>query len=145
MRDTAEDQRDTLPVLEVLEQLVNNSLLVRLPATNGEMRFSMLETLREYAVEQLTKQGEIEWLRDWHASYYLKMAEAGAIGLKGSQQLEWMKRLSLERDNFYAALEWSGERARAGKKIARLSYAGLRSSDGARETAKRESVSLEAA
>lgn len=147
MRDTVEDQGDTLPALsalELLEQLVNNSLLVRLPATNGEMRFTMLETLREYAVEQLTKQGEIERLRDWHASYYLEMAEACGIGLKGSQQLEWMKRLSLERDNFYAALEWSAERARAGKKIARLSHAGLRSSDGARETAKSESISLEA-
>ena len=147
MRDTAGDQGDTLPALsapELLEQLVNNSLLVRLPVTNGEMRFSMLETLREYAVEQLARQGEIERLRDWHASYYLEMAEAGGIGLKGSQQLEWMKRLSLERDNFYAALEWSGDRARAGKKIARLSYVGLRSAGGARETARSESVPLEA-
>jgi predicted ATPase len=147
MRDTAEDQEDMLPALsalELLEQLVNNSLLVRLPATNSEKRFTMLETLREYAVEQLTEQGEIERLRDWHASYYLEMAEVGEIGLRGPQQLDWMERLSLERDNFYAALEWSMERAREGKKIGALSYTGLSSGDDSKETARSERVSPKA-
>lgn len=131
MRDVREDQQDTSPslsVLEMLEQLVNNSLLVRLPITSEEMRFTMLETLREFAVERLKEQGEIERLRDWHASYYLAVAEAGEIGLRGIHQLAWLKRLATERDNFQAAFEWSLARARARKKIRIFSHAGWRSS-----------------
>ncbi len=106
---------------------MNNSLLVRLPMTNGETRFTMLETLREFAVERLTEQGEIERLRDWHASYYLGVAEAGEIGLRGTHQLAWLKRLARKRDNFQAAFEWSLAQARTGKKIRTLSHTGLRS------------------
>lgn len=120
--------------MTMLEQLVNNSLLVRQPATNGQIRFTMLETLREYALEQLTGQGEIERLRDWHSSYYLNMAEAGEIGLKGPRQLEWLKQLALERDNFQAAMEWSTEKAKAGQKIFPLASAEFRLSSDSKET-----------
>ncbi|HZU66317.1 MAG TPA: NB-ARC domain-containing protein [Ktedonobacteraceae bacterium] len=101
--------------LVMIEQLVNNCLLVQ--QSIEQARFTMLETLREYAVEQLIEQGEIERLRDWHACYYLGLAEAGEIGLRGRQQFEWLKRLAVERDNFQAALEWSLQKAREGKKI----------------------------
>ncbi len=124
-----------LSALTMLEQLVNNCLLVRHSIEHGQVRFTMLETLREYAIEQLTEQKEIERLRDWHASYYLKLAEAGEIGLRGPQQLEWLKRLTIERDNFQAALEWSLQRARAGKNISTLSSANFRSSGEGKETA----------
>ncbi len=99
--------------LDMLEQLVDNSLLVRLPVTGEQARFTMLETLREYALERLSAQGELERLRDWHACYYLAVAEAAGAGLRGAQQLVWQARLVAERDNFRAALEWSLQRARA--------------------------------
>ncbi|HJT56734.1 MAG TPA: NB-ARC domain-containing protein, partial [Ktedonobacteraceae bacterium] len=143
MRDLPTGDEYTLtPVsaMTMLEHLVNNSLLVRQPAINGQIRFTMLETLREYALERLTEQGEIERLRDWHSSYYLNMAEAGEIGLKGPRQLEWLKLLALERDNFQAAMEWSMDKARAGKKIFSLASAEFRfSSEGkATDGSKRE-------
>src|SRR5438128_3263821 len=70
-------------LLDILEQLVDNSLLIRLPVSDRQARFTMLETLREYALEQLGVRGEFERLRDWHACYYLELAEAAEIGLRG--------------------------------------------------------------
>ena len=99
--------------LDMLEQLVDKSLVMRLRMVGGQMRFVMLETLREYALERLVKHGELEWLRDWHACYYLGVAEAAEAGLKGENQLVWLARLVAERDNLRAALEWSLQRARA--------------------------------
>ena len=100
--------------MDLLERLVDNSLLVRLPVTAEQMRFTLLETLREYALELLKARGECERMRDWHAFYYLTMAEEAEIGLRGAQQLVWRSRLVVERDNLRAALDWSLQRARAG-------------------------------
>jgi len=72
----------------------------------------MLETLREYALERLVERGELEWLRDWHACYYLGVAETAEVGLRGAQQLTWLARLVADRKNLRAALEWSLQRAR---------------------------------
>jgi predicted ATPase len=97
--------------LDLLEHLVDNSLLVRMPETAGQARFTLLETLREYALERLNERGELECLRDWHTCYYLKVAEEAELGLRGAQQLVWHTKLLAERDNFRAALEWSLQRA----------------------------------
>jgi predicted ATPase len=118
------DQQDTSvshSPLDMLAQLVDNSLLVRSPGADGQARFTMLETLREYALERLAAQGEFERLRDWHACYYLKKAEAAEKGLRGPQQLEWLANLTTDRDNFSAALEWSLQRARDHMRISAFS------------------------
>ena len=118
MQEVAADLEDT-PVsgslLDMLAQLVDNSLLVRLPVVGGQARFTMLETLREYALEQLTAQGEFERLRDWHACYFLRIVEAAEIGLRGPQQRMWLARLVADRDNFRAALEWARLRRDRGR------------------------------
>src|SRR5260370_25283288 len=98
--------------VEILEQLVDNSLLVWLPVAGGQARFAMLETLREYALEQLAAQGERERLQDWLACYYLRESETAEIGLRGPQQLAWLANLTADRENLLAALEWSLQRAR---------------------------------
>jgi predicted ATPase len=108
-------------LLEVLEHLMDNSLVLRLPVAGGQVRFMMLETLREYALEQLVDRGELEWLRDWHACYYLEVAEAAAVGLRGAQQLTWLARLVADRKNLRTALEWSLHRARERATIRSLS------------------------
>ena len=109
---------DADAVLDMVEQLVDNSLLTQLSGTTEQARFMMLETLREYAWELLNIQEELEPWRDWHACYYLELAEAAEQGLRGPQQRVWLERLTLDRDNFRAALEWSLQRARLGKRIA---------------------------
>lgn len=111
------DVQDFSFMLDIIEQLVDNSLLVRLPSGDDQPRFTMLETLREYAWERLTIQREAEQWRDWHACYYLKIAEAAELGLRGPQQLVWLKRLVTDHDNFRVALEWLLQRARAGMKV----------------------------
>jgi len=107
----------SVPVLDRLEHMVDNSLLVRLPTTAGQMRFTLLETLREYALERLGARGEVERWRDWHACYYLNLAESAEMGLRGAQQLTWQTRLQAEQDNIRAALRWSLHQAEAGATI----------------------------
>jgi predicted ATPase/transcriptional regulator with XRE-family HTH domain len=125
-------------LLEMLAQLVDNSLVVRHPVAGGQMRFLMLETLREYALERLVERGELEWLRDRHACYYLEMAEAAEVGLRGAQQLSWLARLGAERKNVRAALEWSLQRARAQATMGNLSNQVCEATQATRDAAGQE-------
>ena len=118
----AKEATTFISALDMLEQLVDNSLLVRVPAANGQARFSMLETLREYALERLAKQGEDERLRDWHACYYLREAEAAERGLRGPEQLVWLSKVGADRDNLRAALHWSLQRAKERMSIRAFSF-----------------------
>src|SRR5205823_12428341 len=83
---------------------------------DGELRFGMLETIREYACERLEASGEAEALRQAHALYYLALAEEVAPRLVGLEQYAWAARLEREHPNLRAALGWaleSATRARA--------------------------------
>ncbi len=103
--------------LDLLTQLVNNSLLARADDRHGYTRFTMLSTLREYALARLEAHGETEWLHDWHTCYFLRKAEKGELGLRGPRQLTALIRLTDARANLRAALEWSLQKAREGKLI----------------------------
>ena len=99
--------------LDLLVRFMDTSLVALAPVIGDQVRFTLLETLREFALEQLKGHLEFERLRDWHSCYYLYVAEAAEVGLHGSQQLMWRERLVAERDNFRSALAWSIRRARA--------------------------------
>ena len=99
--------------LDLHEHLMNNSLLMKLHSDEAA-RYTLLETLHEYALEQLAASGELESLRDWHASYYVHLAETAEKGLRGADQRIWEASLVAEQDNFRAALEWSCQRASDG-------------------------------
>lgn len=108
MNEGAEsDERDTL---DSLGSLVSKSLVVSSVLSDGEPRFLLLETLREYALEQLEICGEMEALRRRHALTYLRLAEEAGPFLKGPHQDTWLARLSREHDNLRAALRWAEER-----------------------------------
>jgi non-specific serine/threonine protein kinase len=66
----------------------------------------MLETVREYGVEQLEASGEAEEIRRQHAAYFARVAEEGAAGLRGPEEFLWTTRLEAEHDNFRVALAW---------------------------------------
>ena len=70
----------------------------------------MLETIREYAREQLEASGEAPALRDRHLVYCLALAEQAEPELKGAQQQEWLDRLEAEHSNLRAALRWAAGR-----------------------------------
>jgi non-specific serine/threonine protein kinase len=92
--------------LEHLQSLVDQSL-VR-PVASGEPRFTMLETIREYALAHLRQHGEEASSRAAHAESFLALAEAAELHLHGvrSDQAEWMARMDTELGNFRAALDW---------------------------------------
>jgi predicted ATPase len=100
-------------VLDGLESLVVKSLLRPQETPSGESRFTMLETIREYALEKLAESGEMAAVRQQHAAYYLALAEEAQLKLRGSQQEPWMNRLDEELGNLRAALEWWSERGEA--------------------------------
>jgi tetratricopeptide (TPR) repeat protein len=81
---------------------------------DGEPRFTLLETIRAYAVEQLVAAGESKPLRDGHLAWCVQVAEAAKPELQGPLQGQWLNRLQIEHDNLRAALAWSieGEGAR---------------------------------
>jgi predicted ATPase/transcriptional regulator with XRE-family HTH domain len=96
--------------LDSLGALVDQSLLrLEEPTTPGaaEARFTMLETVREYALERLAVSGEEEAIRQAHAAFYLDLAERAEPELTGPTQAEWLNRLEIEHDNLRTALTWS--------------------------------------
>jgi predicted ATPase/DNA-binding XRE family transcriptional regulator len=91
----------------VVEQLVEQSLVLQASANDGELRFTMLETLREYAHEQLLTNQQIEVLSERHATYFCTLAEATRSRLYGAERQIWLEKLSREQGNFRAALSWA--------------------------------------
>jgi predicted ATPase len=94
-------------VLAGVEALVSQSLLQPREGCNGEARFWMLETIKEYAGEKLTASGEGPLLCEQHLSYFLTLAEAAEPELRGPQQIAWLHRLEAEHDNLRVALRWA--------------------------------------
>jgi predicted ATPase len=125
--------------LDLLEQLVDSSLLTRLPDEQKSARFTMLSTLREYALEQLAGQDEYEQVRDWHACYFLRKAEKAVLDLRGPQQLRCLALLRANNENFRAALEWSLQKARDGLSI-RTFPASSQTASGAGTGARRTAL-----
>jgi predicted ATPase/transcriptional regulator with XRE-family HTH domain len=101
-------------VFDAIGSLVRQSLVRALPTADGEIRYDMLETVREYALEQLEAGGETAAARDAHARYYLELAKRADRELGGPDEVNWLARLETELDNFRAALRWAldgGDRA----------------------------------
>jgi ATP/maltotriose-dependent transcriptional regulator MalT len=97
-----------------------------------EPRFSMLETIREYALERLEALGETEAARRAHAAYFLALAEEAEQGMVGPQQAVLLERLEQEHDNLREALEWALEKV-TDEKAAERREIGLRLSAALKE------------
>jgi predicted ATPase/DNA-binding SARP family transcriptional activator len=91
--------------LQYLEQLQESSL-VQTAETAGEMRFHLLETLREYGAEQLAPE-ERSALARRHARFFLALAETAERELTQADQGFWLDRLEREQDNIRMVLAWS--------------------------------------
>ena len=106
--------------LDTLGSLVDKSLVLA-----ADERFTMLETIREFAAERLVESGEEDDLRDRHALWVVRIAEeAGEALERGREDVVWLARLESEHDNVRAALEWSlggGEPELGGRTAASLS------------------------
>jgi predicted ATPase/DNA-binding CsgD family transcriptional regulator len=100
------DELPSIDVLEGISSLVDHSLFRQVEGPDGEPRFVMLETIREFSTEQLKLSTEEEEFRRRHAHYFAKLAEGAEQGLVGPEQGDWLKRLEAENDNIRAALTW---------------------------------------
>jgi predicted ATPase/serine/threonine protein kinase len=102
-----------LDLLDGVSSMQDKSLLQQIEQANGESRFVMLETIREYAVEKLKASLEETSTKRAHAAYCLVLAEEEATEQSGAEGAEWLERFALEHDNFRAALEWLTETGNA--------------------------------
>jgi predicted ATPase len=91
--------------LDALAALVDLSLLKPI----GTDRLIMLETIREYALEQLEASGEAEELREQHSSMFTELVERARLELGGPERARWEVRLETELPNIRAALAWASE------------------------------------
>ena len=93
--------------LDEMESLVDNSLLTQSVGGDDEIRFGMLETIREYALDRLHGSGEVDRVRQHHAQFYLALVEQAEPKLTASDQTQWINRLDIEHENIRAVLAWS--------------------------------------
>src|SRR6266704_2620889 len=93
-------------MLEGMASLVDKSLLRQEEQAAGETRFWMLQTLREFGLEQMARSGELEATRQAHAVYYLWLAEEAQPSLQATEQGKWMAHLEQEHENLRTALFW---------------------------------------
>jgi non-specific serine/threonine protein kinase len=110
-------------VLDLLTTLVDKSL-VQVEERDGEARFTMLETIRAYARDQLMSSGEASNLYPRHARWALALAETARPDMWTEEKLRvWLARLGQEEDNLRAALRWlreAGDVERALRLVATL-------------------------
>jgi predicted ATPase/DNA-binding XRE family transcriptional regulator len=102
---STDDTRAVEVVKLAVESLVDKSLL-RVTEVADTTRFEMLETIREYALERLGAADEEFGLRRRQAEFFVTLAERAQAKLRGSDQLNWLKRLEADHANLRAALEW---------------------------------------
>jgi predicted ATPase/class 3 adenylate cyclase len=108
-RDLPLDLTDGVTALvdKSLLRLVEGADALLAPRVAGESRITLLETIREYALERLVASGEAETIRRHQAEYYLSLAEQAKPHLYGREQQLWLSRLEQEHDNIRAVLWWS--------------------------------------
>jgi len=94
-------------ILSELRLLEEKSLVRIIP--NDEPQFEMLQTIREYALEQLEAENEAPDVRRRHALYYTRMAEEAAGTIGTPDQRRWLARIQVEHDNVRVALNWALE------------------------------------
>jgi len=98
-------------VLDRVASLIDKSLLQQIEQEGQEPRFVMLETIRDYGLERLTENGEMEATRQAHAACYLALAEQAEPEFAGPRQAMWLERLEREHENLRAVMQWSLEQA----------------------------------
>jgi predicted ATPase/transcriptional regulator with XRE-family HTH domain len=99
-------------VLEGLGSLVDKSLLRAHDQDGNEPRFNMLETIREFSTEKLVEQDERGQMRERHARYFLRLAEAGLDPMHALPD-DYFSRLEVDQNNLRAAMDWARENDQA--------------------------------
>jgi predicted ATPase/class 3 adenylate cyclase len=96
---------DRPDLLDELESLLDQNL-VRQAEQDGEARFTMLETIRDFADEMLVASGEAAGMQARHLAYFHDLARRAEPELVGPDELSWITHLADEHDNLRAAVQW---------------------------------------
>ena len=99
-------------VLDGLSSLVDKSLIKEVDE-EGEPRFLMLETIREYALECLAESGEEDFIRGQHTDFFLELGEEAEVELHRHDQLKWQGQLREELNNLRSVLGWNKKKGNA--------------------------------
>jgi predicted ATPase/transcriptional regulator with XRE-family HTH domain len=94
-------------ISNLIALLVDKSLLQGISDKNSELRYDMLVTIRQFALNNLRRMGNESDVRNRHLAYFCRMAEQARSHLRSSQQLVWLDRLETEHDNIRAVLNWA--------------------------------------
>ncbi len=97
---------------DLLRALIGKSLVRAETMADGEQRFFLLETIREFALEQLRAHGQEEAVRQWHYQIYLQRFRTIDSHLRGPDAPVWFTRLQPEYDHLRTAVRWTLDRAR---------------------------------
>jgi predicted ATPase/DNA-binding SARP family transcriptional activator/DNA-binding CsgD family transcriptional regulator len=100
---------ERVDILDLLSRLVEKSLVMAEATGNGQMRYRMLEPIRQYGRQKLEESGEADTVKHRHAALFLALAEEAEPELAGPRQQEWLERLEAEHSNLRAALAWALE------------------------------------
>jgi non-specific serine/threonine protein kinase len=108
----------TLPAIAAdtlasITSLVEKNLLIQSELPDGQPWFTMLETIREFALERLAASGEADTVFRRYVLYYLTLVEAAEQEWQGARHATWIARLQQEHDNLRLALRWCVERGYA--------------------------------
>lgn len=102
----ADGDLDPYDIVDHLIGLVDKSIVIR-DEGEGDDRYRMLDTIREYGSEQLAEFGESEAFARRHRDHFLRLAREGHAAWFGPEQVQWTHRFDREIDNFRTAMEWS--------------------------------------
>jgi non-specific serine/threonine protein kinase len=98
---------DAGDVLDLLSRLVDKSLVIVEDTKLSDRRYRLLETIRQYARDQLLRARDERVMADAHVSYYLALSRESEPQIVKHDQVAWLNRLELEHDNLRAAFDWA--------------------------------------
>ncbi len=108
------DEVEAWQMVDLLDSLVDKSLVIASHDAEAGTRYQLLEPVREFALERLGESNETEQLRSRHAHHYVAVAAAASPSLRGPEQVTWMRRIDRDYDNVrvaFAALLEAGDLA----------------------------------
>jgi predicted ATPase/DNA-binding SARP family transcriptional activator len=104
---TADEQFPPAAVAALIARLTDKSLVLAEPGLRGETRYRLLDTIREFALDQLRSSDEGDLFRRRHATFYRDLVDGARVGVKSTDAEKWLDLMGEEHDNARAALAWA--------------------------------------
>lgn len=117
------DGVDDYDVIDLLQLLIDKSLLSAETDSTETTRYTMIESIWQYARQRLEESGEFDRLRDRHLDYFLKLAEEAHPKLQSRDMAAWLDRVDADVYNFRLALQWAAKSPEGVQKGLRILWA----------------------